>query len=275
MTFAQTNIYRIESLHDERLAPYRLLKEPQKLAQQGLFVAESRGVVETLLRQQHFKVHSVLAHRVALAALEESLASIEAETPIFIVEREITTQLIGFDMHRGCLALGERGFGRTLEAVLKCAGHDSLLVVLDEVSNPDNVGGIFRSALAFGACGLMLRQGCADPLYRKSIRTSMGAALRLPFCYAGLWPGDLVLLKEQGFFLVAMAPHGPAVDLKVFAAQKTRPKHLALLVGNEGQGLSRAALDCADVVVKIPMHRGVDSINVATAAAIAMHALID
>jgi tRNA G18 (ribose-2'-O)-methylase SpoU len=142
-------------------------------------------------------------------------------------------------------------------------------VVLEQVSNADNVGGIFRNAAAFGVDAVLLGPSCTDPLYRKAIRTSMGAALKIPFALMEDWPADLHRLKAQGSRLMALTP---ALDAQPLDASSVASR-TALLVGHEGDGLSDQALGAADVAARIPMAAGVDSLNVATATAIALYAL--
>jgi tRNA G18 (ribose-2'-O)-methylase SpoU len=152
----------------------------------------------------------------------------------------------------------------------------SNIVVLEGISNADNVGAVFRNARAFGVDGVVVGPGCCDPLYRKAIRVSIGAALEVPYASVGP-PGfvtDLLTLKRAGFMLVALTPAADAVDLDSFAAGP-RPERVALVVGNEGEGLSADALRASDVRVRIAMAPGVDSLNVSTATGIALHRLWD
>ena len=143
-------------------------------------------------------------------------------------------------------------------------------MVLDGVSDPDNVGSIFRNAAAFGAAGVVLSPACADPLYRKAIRTSMGTTLALPFRVADDWPGVLRRLRESGTLVAALTPREPAAGVEAFA-RRAAGVGVALLLGNEGAGVSAAALDACDERVRIDLDPAVDSLNVATAAAIALH----
>ena len=144
--------------------------------------------------------------------------------------------------------------------------------MLEAVANADNVGGIFRNAAAFGAGAVLLSPACCDPLYRKAIRTSMAAVLRVPFARCDDWPQDLVRLRDRGFRIVALTPREPAAMLADFAA-RPRPERVALLAGTEGAGLSAAAEQLADERVRIPIESAVDSLNVAVAVGIALHAL--
>ena len=144
------------------------------------------------------------------------------------------------------------------------------LVVLEGIANPDNMGGIFRNAAAFGAAGVVIGPGCCDPLYRKAIRVSMGAALTVPFAEAGPeWPRGVEELRQAGFRVLALTPAAGAVD--VAAAAAAAGGRVALLAGSEGEGLTEAAMALSDLRVRIPLAPGTDSLNVATAVGIALH----
>ena len=147
-----------------------------------------------------------------------------------------------------------------------------VVLVLEGVSNADNVGGVFRNAAAFGVRGVLLSPTCCDPLYRKAIRTSMGAVLRVPFARLDDWPAGLTPMRGAGFTIAALTPRAPSETLDAFAA-RPRPERLALLVGTEGAGLTLAAESAADHRVRIPIDERVDSLNVAVAVGIALYAL--
>jgi tRNA G18 (ribose-2'-O)-methylase SpoU len=170
------------------------------------------------------------------------------------------------------VAIGERPAPRALSDLLAPLSPETRLVVLEGVGNADNMGGIFRNAAAFGAAGVVLGPRCCDPLYRKAIRVSMGAALRVPFASAEEgWPGALRDLKAEGFSVLALTPSPDATGLAEAAAVPGR--RLAVLAGAEGYGLTGEALAASDVAVRIPMAPGTDSLNVATAVGIALHHL--
>ena len=147
-------------------------------------MAESRAVVRGLLASARFRTRSVLLTAPALDSLREALQAVDA--PIYLTSHEVARAVVGFDFHRGCVALGERGVEPSLEALTDRPGP-RLVLALEDVSNRDNVGGVFRNARAFGADAILLSTGCADPLYRKAIRTSMGASLVTPFAHAPDW----------------------------------------------------------------------------------------
>ena len=258
-------IVHVASISDPRLDDYRNVPDPELLRARGVFVAEGRHVVRRLLTESRFTTRSLLLTPTAEQSLSDLLPSLDA-IPVFVVSQEAMNAITGFNIHRGCLALGERPPLRSWDSLARDARR---LVVLEQVSNADNVGAIFRNAAAFGVDAVLIGPACTDPLYRKAIRTSMGAALRLPFAMMEAWPGDLKRLQAQGFRLMALTP---AADAQ--ALNDVKPANrVALLVGHEGHGLSAEALAAANLRVRIPMADGVDSLNVAIATAIALYAL--
>jgi tRNA G18 (ribose-2'-O)-methylase SpoU len=254
----------IDDPRDPRLADYRDLRDARLRLRRGCFIAESRSVVRTLLTASRFRARSVLATASALAELG---GAVDERVPVYVARGETIRAVVGFDFHRGCLAAGERRADPPVESLLRAR----LLLVLERVTDPDNVGAIFRTAAAFGADGVLLSPGSADPLYRKAIRVSMGGTLCLPFARLAAWPGALAGLRGAGFTVIALTPDG-VLDIAELAARPPRGA-LALLVGPEGEGLSAAARAHADLAVAIRMAPGADSLNVATAAAIALHRL--
>jgi len=250
---------RITDPADPRLAPYRDLRDGGLAARRGLFVAEGRPLVRRLLAGARFRTHSVLATE----PMAEALRDVVDGVPLYVVDEATIRSVVGFAFHRGCLALGERGVPDAIEPLL----GGRRLVVLERVTNPDNVGAVFRSAAALGADGVLLSPGCGDPLYRKAVRVSMGAALRLPFATSTDWPADLDRLRARGFTLVALTPDG---DVDVAAVAGPR---VAVILGAEGDGVSAPLRALADARAAIPMAPGDHSLNVAVACAIALHQL--
>jgi tRNA G18 (ribose-2'-O)-methylase SpoU len=241
---------------------YRLLTDPSALAREGLFVAEGRFVVRRLLTSSRFKTRSVLVTPVAFASIRDL---VPASLPCHIADQPTMDSIVGFNIHRGCLALAERPAIRCVEAIdLRTLGR---VVVLEGVNNPDNIGGVFRSAAAFGADLVVLGPGCGDPFYRKAIRTSMAATLEVPMAAAGEWPAALAALRTNGLRVIALTPEAHATPLE----ELSRVGRRALLFGTEGAGLSAAALAAADERVRIRTTDRVDSLNVTVAASIAMH----
>lgn len=255
---------------DPRIDDYQNVPDADLLARRGLFMAEGRLVIRALLAHSRFPVRSLLVTPPALESLREALEEVEAPLPIYLAEQRVMDQIAGFHIHRGALAAAERGEPIEPQQILASA---SRVLVLEALTNHDNVGGIFRNALAFGVDAILLCPKCCDPLYRKSIRVSMGAALRVPFARLKPWPAGLDDVSEAGFRVVALTPEPRAQELFQFVRERDDTGRLALLIGSEGPGLSRSALERAGEAVRIDMAPDVDSLNVATATGIALHAL--
>ena len=262
----------VDDVDDGRLIDYRTVSDPLLLRERGVFVAESRLVVRELLAHPRFETRSLLVTEAALESLGDLLEARDDDLPIYVGGRQFLHRIAGFDVHRGCLALGIRP-ARSADVSLSQLPAARRVVVLEDVGNPDNIGGIFRNALAFGAECVLLSPRCCDPLYRKAIRVSIGATLRLSFAYIDDWPEGLDRLRAAGLTLVALTPETTATDIAELASHQ--PQRVALLLGTEGPGLSGAAKARADVRVRIPLAPGTDSLNVATAAGIALHRLAD
>ena len=250
---------------DARLAPYRLVGDPRALEREGLFVAEGRLVVERLIEDGRFALRSVLATPAAAAALGPLLER-RPEVPVLVAAPTAMREITGFDFHRGCLALARRPSGGMPLTELTRARR---VLALEGVADPDNVGGLFRAALAFGVDGVLLDGASADPLYRKAIRTSMAATLRVPFVRAEAWLDALDTLRGAGLRLAALTPDPQAVPLAEFTADAGG--RLVIAVGSEGFGMRAESLARADVRVRIPIDPRADSLNVVTAAAIALY----
>jgi len=266
---------RVATADDPRLGDFRAVSDPALMRDRGLFVAEGRLAVERLLAAR-FRARALLVVEPALERLAPALAAAgRGRTPaVFVADSAQLRLVTGFRFHRGCLALGERPAPGPAAEELPPAAPGRPLVVLDRVSDPDNVGSIFRNAAAFGSAGVLLSPACADPLYRKAIRTSMGTTLQLPFRAAGAdeWPGVLERIRAAGTRLVALTPLEPATGLEAFVRRGGRAG-IALLLGNEGAGISRAALDRCDERVRIDVAPAVDSLNVAAAGAVFLYEL--
>ena len=259
-------IIHLDSLDDPRLADYRMIRDPDLVRARQVFLAEGRLVVERLLAADRFTIRSLLLSDATYAALTSTLAHAAVEPTVFLCRRDDFLGLTGMDIHRGCLALVERPRPSTVDEVLAGA---STVIVLEAVANPDNVGGIFRNAAAFGVDAVLLSPTSCDPLYRKAIRTSMAATLRVPFARAAPWPDALVTLREAGFEIAALTPRRPSQTLAHYI-KGSQPARLALLLGAEGAGLSGEAEKMADIRIRIPIAPDVDSLNVAVAAGIAL-----
>jgi len=190
------------------------------------------------------------------------------DVPVFVGEADVLQRLTGYHLHRGALAAMHRP---RLPSVDQVTAGARRIVVLEDIVDHTNVGAIFRSVAGLGADAVLVTPRCADPLYRRSVRVSMGTVLQVPWTRLPEWHVASGLLRSLGFHLAALALSDGAVALDTFAA--TAPERVAIVLGTEGDGLSRHALAAADTIVTIPMQHGVDSLNVASASAVALYAL--
>lgn len=241
----------------------RRLRERSDGGDGGFFIAEGDVVIRQLLRSP-YRVRSLLLTPGRLVALEPELAGVEA--PVHVAAQPVMDAIAGFHLHRGALASADR---RSLPDVATLAETADLLVVAEGVNDHENLGALFRNAAAFGAAGVLLDPTTADPLYRRSVRVSAGQVLRTPFARATRWPAVLGELRARGFEVLALTPSPGADDLRLV---RPRPRQV-LLVGAEGPGLSAEAQAASDRRVRIVTAPRVDSLNVATAAAVALHHL--
>ncbi len=266
------NPRRIDDPDDPRLDPYRDIRDRPRLVYDTTFLVEGRESIRTLLAHSPYRMRSLLATETALDSLGADVHAHAADAELLVVPAATMRELTGLRFQQGCLALGDSPEPRGTRERLAAIRDDAAIVIaLERVTNPDNVGSIFRNALAFGAAAVVLCEASAHPLYRKTIRTSMGAALRIPFAHGDTWPAVLADLRRTGFERVALSPRPEAVALATAPREPWRERRLALLVGNEGHGLSRTTLDEVEHEVRIEMRPEADSVNVATATGIALH----
>jgi tRNA G18 (ribose-2'-O)-methylase SpoU len=256
-------IERVEAPDDPRIADYARIGDARWLRERGLFVAEGRWVFERLLDAPRFPLSSVLLTDAGLRALGHRVS--ELPVPVWVCRAELLRGITGFDFHRGCLALAHRPLPLSLD---ECAAG-RVLIGLEGVGNPDNVGGLVRVAAAFDA-GVLVGPATADPLYRKAVRTSMGAVFSVRWTEIESWPPALEMLRSGGYRVAALTPAPGAVPISDVARRHSGK--MILLVGSEGDGLTAATMDAADVRVRIPISPSVDSLNVIVAAGIALHA---
>ncbi|MCU1474977.1 RNA methyltransferase [Amnibacterium sp.] len=231
----------------------------------GLYLAESTKVIERALAAGH-RPRAVLSRAEWLPQLEILLGSFP-DVPVYVGDDAALTAMTGFHLHRGALASMHRPELPEPADVLKGARR---VVVLEDIVDHTNVGAAFRSVAALGADAVLVTPRCADPLYRRSVRVSMGTVLQVPWTRLPEWGTAAPLLHDAGFTIAALALADDAIDLDEL--ERRTPERLALVLGTEGDGLSRAALAVADLTVRIPMLHGVDSLNVAAAAAVALWA---
>lgn len=225
----------------------------------GLFIAEGELVLRRALRAGYApRSFLVDAKRV------DQLADLPAGAPVYAASQDVLEKATGFHVHRGVLASFHRRPLRSAAEVLAAARR---VAILEDVNNHTNLGAVFRGAAALGVDGVLLSPSCADPLYRRSVRVSMGEVFAIPYARLEPWPAGLAAVRAAGFTVLALTPAADAVPIQRLApAQRTRA---ALLFGAEGAGLTGAAQSASDVRVAIPMRRDVDSLNVAAAAAVA------
>lgn len=253
---------------DPRLDDFRDLnsidRRPDLPTGKGLVIAEGVLIVQRMLGSR-FRPLAVLGTDGRLAELKDDLTGSGA--PYYRVSADVMARVVGFHLNRGVLAAARRV---PEPGVAQMVGGARTVAVLEGVNDHENLGSIFRNAAGLGVDAMVLGSGCADPLYRRVVRVSMGHALLVPYARARDWPADLTMLQQSGFRLLAMTPRGQARALpEVMAAM--RDERVAVLVGAEGPGLTVAAMRASDVRVRIPMSRGTDSLNVATAAALAFY----
>ena len=259
-------VITITDLADPRLADFShqtdVALKKARGTEHGLYIAESALVLERALRAGH-RPHSVLALG---ATVDEAVGLVGPNVPVFSGPPELLEHLTGYQLHRGVIASMHRPPLPPVDQLLATARR---VVILENVADPTNVGAIFRSVAGIGADAVLVTSRCSDPFYRRAIRVSMGTVLQVPWTRIGSWPET----REQlvGFHIVALALGPDAVPLRRFAA--TAPDRVALVLGAEGEGLTQEAIAAADTVVKIPMAHGIDSLNVAATAAVAMYAL--
>ncbi len=269
-------ILNIKELTDPRVGDYQKLKEAQLVKNRGVFIVEGTEVLRRLLLRSDYQPKSVFICEKRLDSLKEAFEVSRVECPIYVASPEVMSGVVGFDIHRGVLAAVERSRQPSAEQVLQGLGHSPSLVVVSEgVGNHDNIGAFFRNAAAFGAEAVFLDSTSADPFYRKSIRVSMGHALRVPFACLGTIEETISELKQRNYRCCALTPRLGAWDLPLSPqrAQELSGQKLALLVGTEGAGLTQQALDSCDISLRIPMAQDVDSLNAATSLAVALYAV--
>jgi tRNA G18 (ribose-2'-O)-methylase SpoU len=293
-------IISIEDPDDSRISDYWALKDGpirrRKEYDRPVVVVEGRVAVRRLL-SSNLSLCSLLVddHQLELAA--DLVGGFRSRlAPVYVVDRELLSKIVGFPLHRGVVAVADRPEVIESKQLLQRSiripsqgGGPRVVAILEGLNDHENLGAIFRNCAAFGVAGVLLDPRCADPLYRRSIRVSVGHALHVPFARLAPWPNELEQVREAGFFVAALVPDGdaarssglPVISLKQLGSKISHPRNdggststisrIALVLGAEGPGLSFEVVNTADALVTIPMADGVDSLNVATAAAIAFH----
>ena len=262
---------------DERVRDYfsltdvnlRRKVEPER----GLYLAESVKVIRRAIAAGH-RPRSFLMGERWLTDLSDLVERAESEdVPVYVAQAKVIEAMTGFHLHRGALASMHRPPLVAPEALLRNAFQQKAtrVVILEDIVDHTNVGAVFRSAAALGVDAVLITPRCADPLYRRAVRVSMGTVFQVPWTRIDPWPSGLHVLRDNGFTVAAFALTEEATSLDDLAADP--PERLALIFGTEGDGLARRTVEGADMVVKIPMAGGVDSLNVAAASAVALWAL--
>ncbi|BBU21394.1 TrmH family RNA methyltransferase [Mycobacterium xenopi] len=266
--FAAIDVVDVTDPDDPRVDNFRDLnsvdRRPDLPSGKGLVIAEGVLVVRRMLASR-FTPLALLGTDRRLAELQADLAGVAA--PYYRVSAEVMARVVGFHLNRGVLAAARRVPEPDVAQVIDEA---RTVAVLEGVNDHENLGSIFRNAAGLGVDAVVFGSGCADPLYRRAVRVSMGHALLVPYARATDWPAELKTLREHGFRLLAMTPNEHAQPLPAAMAQLC-DQRVAILVGAEGAGLSEKAMRGCDLRVRIPMSRGTDSLNVATAAALAFY----
>ena len=268
---ARLDVQDVNDPDDPRLDDFRDLnsidRRPDLPTGKGLVIAEGVLVVQRMLASR-FTPHALLGTERRLDELKDDLAGSKGlAVPFYRTSADVMARVVGFHLNRGVLGAARRVPEPSVAQLVEGA---RTIAVLEGVNDHENLGSIFRNAAGLGVDAVVFGSGCADPLYRRAVRVSMGHALLVPYARSANWPADLAMLKESGFRLLAMTPHGDACTL-AGAMAAVRDDRIAVLVGAEGPGLSPAALRLSEVRVRIPMSRGTDSLNVATAAALAFY----
>jgi tRNA G18 (ribose-2'-O)-methylase SpoU len=266
--FGEIDVRDVTDPDDPRVDDFRDLnsvdRRPDLPTGKGLVIAEGVLVVQRMLASR-FTPLALLGTERRLAELKADLVGVGA--PYYRASADVMAQVVGFHLNRGVLAAARRVPEPSVAQVIDGA---RTVVVLEGVNDHENLGSIFRNAAGLGVDAVVFGSGCADPLYRRAVRVSMGHALLVPYARATDWPAELNLLREHEFRLLAMTPDERAQPLPT-AMAAVRHQRVAVLVGAEGPGLSEKAMRACDIRVRIPMARGTDSLNVATAAALAFY----
>ncbi|OPX09149.1 RNA methyltransferase [Mycobacterium sp. AT1] len=262
------NVVVVDAPADPRLDDFRDLnsidRRPDLPSGKGLVIAEGVLVVQRMLASR-FVPRAFLGTERRLGELADDLRTTDA--PFYLANAEVMAAVVGFHLNRGVLAAAPRPVELSIPQILEGA---RTIAVLEGVNDHENLGSVFRNAAGLGVDAIVFGRGCADPLYRRAVRVSMGHALLVPYAWSSEWPNELEVLRDNGFRVLAMTPNPAALTLAA-AMETLEGEKVAILVGAEGPGLNERTMRASDVRVRIPMARGTDSLNVATAAAMAFY----
>ena len=262
-------VIRIADPDDPRIAEFRSIRERDLTGRDNRFIAEGTVVLRMLVaahaRGGDFVIEKVLLLENRVAGLAEELAAFPDDIPVYMAEAAVLDAIAGFHLHRGVLALGHRRRQLHTAALLGTLPETALVLAACGISNHDNIGSIFRNAAAFGADAVLLDETCCDPLYRKALRVSVGAVLKVPYARGGTIEDNLAALAERGYEVWALSPSGTTEIREITAAPR-----MALATGTEGTGLPAAILRKFRTA-RIAQAPGLDSLNAATATGIALY----
>ncbi len=262
-----TRAIAIDHADDPRIAGFRDIRERDLAGRSGHFIIEGEVVLRTAVRSGRFALDAVLLAHKRVECLADLISGLPAGVPVYSAGQAVMDAIAGFPIHRGILALGRRASPPSPEALLAELSGPAVVVALFGIGNHDNMGGVFRNAAAFGAGAILLGSDCCDPLYRKAIRVSVGAALTVPFAWLDASDDPIALLERHRFQAMALSPAGQRT-----LASVRRTERAALLLGSEGPGLAASLLARA-TTVSIPMAGDFDSLNVATSSGVALYHL--
>jgi tRNA G18 (ribose-2'-O)-methylase SpoU len=260
-----TGIIHITNSSDARIEGYRNVKERDLVGRKGRFIAEGRVVLNVLIETAPETIESLLVLENRLEGIDQLIVRLPPSVPVYCAPQAVMDAIAGFHLHRGILAVAKRAAPPEFSSFIAALGKDALVAVLAGISNHDNMGSIFRNAAAFEADALVLNDACCDPFYRKAIRVSVGAVLKVPHIRAGAIGAALTALAAAGFNIFALSPLG-AVSIEMLPKTGRR----ALVFGAEGPGLPQSVLQSVQSC-RIPMSAEFDSLNVATAAGLALY----
>lgn len=260
-------IIPINDPHDPRIDAYRDIRERDLVGRSGLFVAEGQVVLEKLVASSAYRPLSLLIAAKRIDALEPIFGPLPADIPVYAAAQPVIDAVAGFPLHRGILAIGRRVEQPSADELLGRLVGEADVLLLSAIANHDNIGGIFRNAAAFGIKAILLDSDCCDPLYRKAIRVSVGAALLVPFARLARGEDALALLDRHGFRALALSPAGATLLTDYVPGSRN-----AAILGAEGPGLAADMIDRA-TSIRIAMSSGFDSLNVATTSGIVAHHL--
>jgi tRNA G18 (ribose-2'-O)-methylase SpoU len=280
-------VHHISDINHPHLAPYQQVRDRDALGpngRPGLFIGESAVVIGAMLRAGV----DVLSILTSDRHMERAVAMVDGARPfrnnmpdpeVLLVADDVLDATVGFNIHRGFLAVGRRPAQHTVRRIVPAHGQDALLLVVEEINNIDNIGQLFRNAAAFGCSAVILSPGCHDPLYRKSLRVSCGCVLRVPYARSDAWNTDLRYIRDDQGFTLLGATGGGERTLREVAEELTRPstqpRRIAVVMGAEFTGLCDDTLAACTARVKIPMAIGVDSLNVGVAAGVFLSRLTE